>query len=109
MTIFDELLAAGLPVISADESGAISMGEMTDAQKDIFKDVVLAHFNPIDWEQVQQNRIDKAQLKSEFQSIIDTLVQIENATSPTNAQVVAAVKFLARALRLLLRLLARIV
>ena len=46
-------------------------------------------------------------LKAEYQATISTLLQIENATSPTNAQVVVAVKFLAKTLRLLLKFLAR--
>lgn len=37
----------------------------------------------------------------------NTHSQIENATSPTNAQIIAAVKFLAKTLRLILKLLAR--
>jgi uncharacterized protein (DUF2252 family) len=47
------------------------------------------------------------QLKAEYISAIATLTQIENAVSPTNAQVTAAVKYLAKTLRLLLKLLVR--
>lgn len=50
---------------------------------------------------------DRAQVRDEYQNAITTLMQIENAASPTNAQVVAAVKFLAKTLRLLLKFLAR--
>jgi hypothetical protein len=50
---------------------------------------------------------DRSQLKTEYQNTIDTLVNIENAVNPTNAQVIAGVKFLAKTLRLLLKLLAR--
>jgi hypothetical protein len=46
-------------------------------------------------------------LRNEFTSTISTLTDIENATSPTNAQVIAAIKFLAKTLRLLLKVLAR--
>lgn len=49
----------------------------------------------------------KTQLKTEYQSTIDTLLQIENEATPTNAQVIAAVKFLAKTDRLLLRLMAK--
>lgn len=48
------------------------------------------------------------QFKTEYQSTIDQLQQIENTTSPTNAQVIAAVKFLAKTIRLMLKLLARL-
>lgn len=51
--------------------------------------------------------IEVSQLKEEYQQTIDTLQQIEDAQSPTNAQVIAAVKFLAKTMRLLLKLLAR--
>lgn len=47
------------------------------------------------------------QIKSEYLSTMTTLQQIEDTQSPTNAQVVAAVKFLAKTLRILLRFLAR--
>lgn len=55
------------------------------------------------------DKIDRDKLRVEYLSTLNTLSQIENATSPTNAQVIAAVKFLAKTLRLLLRLLARLV
>jgi hypothetical protein len=51
---------------------------------------------------------DRQQLKDEYQNTITQLQSIENAVSPTNAQVVAAVKFLAKTLRLLIKLLARL-
>jgi hypothetical protein len=51
---------------------------------------------------------DRQQLKAEYQATITQLQSIENATSPTNAQVIAAVKFLAKTIRLLLKLLARL-
>jgi hypothetical protein len=55
------------------------------------------------------SEIDKASLKAEYQATITQLQNIEAATNPTNAQVIAAVKFLAKTLRLLLKLLARMV
>jgi len=53
--------------------------------------------------------IDRQQLKAEYQATIDQLQNIENAQSPTNAQVVAAVKYLAKTIRLMLKLLARLI
>lgn len=47
------------------------------------------------------------QVKSEYSNTITTLLTIENTVSPTNAQVIAAVKFLAKTVRLILRFLAR--
>jgi hypothetical protein len=55
------------------------------------------------------SEIDKANLKAEYPAIITQLLNIEDAVSPTNAQVIAAVRFLAKTLRLLLKLLARMI
>ena len=50
---------------------------------------------------------DKANIKREYLSTIATLEQIETTVNPTNAQIIAAVKFLATTLKLLLKLVAR--
>lgn len=50
---------------------------------------------------------DKGQLKAEYVATLDSLQQIEDAISPTNAQVIAAVKFLAKTLRLVIKLFVR--
>lgn len=55
------------------------------------------------------NEVDKASLKSEYQATVTQLQNIETATSLTNAQIVAAVKFLAKTQRLILKLLARMI
>ena len=108
MTILEELQAAGLPVISADESGAVSMGPMTEEQLAQFHDILLAHFNPTKHAETLQERSERQQFKDQYQAIIDRLTQIENATNPTNAQVIAAVRDLARYERLTLRALAKL-
>lgn len=51
--------------------------------------------------------INRDAIKAEYLNTINTLQQIEDATSPTNAQVVAAVKFLARTVRLILKIFVR--
>jgi hypothetical protein len=51
----------------------------------------------------------RLQIRTEYQTTITQLQSIEAATNPTNAQVIAAVKFLAKTLRLLLKLLARMI
>jgi hypothetical protein len=53
-------------------------------------------------------RADRQQLKDEYLATIAQLQNIENAVNPTNAQVIAAVKFLAKTLRLMLKLLAKL-
>lgn len=55
MTIYDELIAAGLPVISADENGAIKMGVMNAEQKERYIQVLEWYFqNGPDWETYQR-------------------------------------------------------
>lgn len=109
-TLFEKLTAANLPISSASENGEISGLPgvvMTQEQKQLFNDIILEHFHPTEYADLLVSRTDISQLKNEYQSTITQLQTIESATNPTNAQVVAAVKFTAKTLRLLLRLLAR--
>jgi hypothetical protein len=57
---------------------------------------------------LDDQKATRAQIKAEYQATITQLLAIEAATNPTNAQVIAAVKFLAKTIRLLLKILARI-
>lgn len=50
---------------------------------------------------------NKAQLKAEYLATLATLSDIENVTSPTNAQVIAALRFMAKTLALVIKLIAR--
>ena len=45
-TLYEKLIAAGLPVISATEGGAISSNAMTDAQQVTFRNIIREHFDP---------------------------------------------------------------
>lgn len=65
------------------------------------------HFNGV--ESVVAVDADKSQIRAEYQQTIDQLTTIENTVNPTNAQVIAAVKYLAKTLRLLLKIIARLV
>jgi len=67
----------------------------------------LINFTPEAQADVLQKQTDRQQLRTEYQNAVTQLQDIENATNPTNAQVIAAVKFLARTLRLILKLFAR--
>ena len=53
----------------------------------------------------QQAAADRAELRAQFQTAADRLQQIADAASPTNAQVVAAVRDLATIQRRMLRAL----
>lgn len=109
MSLYTNLLDAGLPVISATEGGEISMGSMTHEQQVLCDDIILSYFQPAAYAELQVYRLDKQQFKNEYQDTITQLQSIEDAVNPTNAQVIAAIKLLAKVLRLLLKLLARIV
>jgi hypothetical protein len=50
----------------------------------------------------------RATLKSQYQTTVDRLIQIENAAAPTNAQVIQAIRDMAKFERWILKLLARI-
>jgi len=108
-TLYEKLITAGLPIISATEEGEIESLQMTAEQQLLFSDILMEHFQPIQYADILTIRADRQQLKEEYQSTIATLQTIESTTSPTNAQVIAAVKFLAKTLRLLLKLLARLI
>jgi len=109
-TLFEKLTAAGLPIQSATEAGEISGLpdiQMTEAQRQTFSDIVLEHFNPSEYQALLAMRADKQQVKAEYTATINTLQQIESTAAPTNAQVITAIRFLAKTIRLMLRILAR--
>ena len=109
MTLLSNLTTAGLPVSQAQEDGnSITWSTPpTDEQMQLCRDIVLQYVDPTAQADIQAGRADRAQIKAELQATITQLKAIEDAVSPTNAQVIAAVKFLARTLRLMLKLLAR--
>lgn len=107
-TILEKLKNAGLPVIEATEDGKISTGPMTETQNQLYNDIILEHFNPAQFQIVLETRTDKAQIKAEYQATLNTLSQIENTATPTNTQIIAAVKFMAKTLKLILKLLTKL-
>lgn len=87
--VYDQLICPALP-------------NLTEA------DIANCVVNMIAYEQRNADEANaREQIKAEYQATINTLQQIEDTQAPTNAQVIAAVKFIAKTLRLLLRLLAR--
>lgn len=111
MTFLETIQAAGLPIVSvnADGSEPRFARPLTDEEVTQYIELKLQYFDTIAYNNLINERADKKQLRDEFQTTITQLQNIEAATSPTNAQVIAAVKFLARTLRLLLKLLARLI
>lgn len=97
MGLFEKFQAAGLPVISVDETGGVAMRAMTPEQMLIMQDIILEHFRPNDWNEELNIRLYKSEFRDEFISMVNRLEQIINSgTIPfTQAgfnQVVQAVK-----------------
>lgn len=57
-------------------------------------------------EKIDSQKSTRQQIRTEYQTTIDQLATIENATNPTNAQVIAAIKFIAKTSKLILKILA---
>lgn len=109
-TLFERLTTAGLPVESAsDEEGIrITPGiALTFEQSNLLGEIVLEHQDPTDYAEYLADKATRQQIRDGYLATIVQLETIENATSPTTAQVVAAVKFLAKTMRLLIKFLAR--
>lgn len=105
MSLYDDLLAAGLPVELLPDGGYTFTRSIDETETQLYHDIL----DPAEKASREAYAVDRAQLKAEYQATVDQLQAIENATSPTNAQVIAAVKFIAKTLRLLLKLLARMI
>lgn len=80
----------------------------SDPELIIFPDPPIFINAPVSQETLDY-RTNRAELRRNAITTITQLQSIEDAVNPTNAQVIAAIKFLAKTLRLLLRLLVRII
>lgn len=73
----------------------------------------LIDFTPEAQADVLQKQMDRQQFKSEYLNTIDQLQTIENTDNPTQVnlatlvQMAGAIKFIAKSLRLLIKLIAR--
>lgn len=103
MTTFtlQQLLDASLPAVSTDGNGENALTEFSRS------------LTPAEWNTyltiADPERAEYQQLKDAYADTIAQLKAIEDAVSPTNAQVIAAVKYLAKVLRLTLRFLVRLI
>jgi hypothetical protein len=96
------LTDAGLPIVSVRLDKSIVWATEPTPTEEATAASILAAINLDTLEDM-----DKSRLKTEYQNTLVQLQQIDDATNPTNAQVIAAVKFLANTLRLVLKLFAR--
>lgn len=110
-TLYEDLIAAGLPVESASLEHGVRLlpgSNMTLPQWNKLGEIVLSHQSPAAYTDLLQFRADRDQLKNEYQSTVNTLLDIENRANPTNAQVITAIRFLAKTVRIMLKLFVRI-
>lgn len=107
MTLFTELETAGIPVISATEDGAISMGAMTLEQQELFSDILLEHFQPERFAQIQEDRIDVQNFKDNFQPSWNTLTTLEGKATFTQAEAAQAINFMAGLLKKIMKYIFR--
>lgn len=110
MTFLLTVQNAGLPIISVNEidgSDPVFSRALTDAEAQLYGELKLQYYDPTKYNELLDDRANKQQIRDEYQATITQLQTIETTTSPTNAQVVAAVKFLAKTLRILLKFIVR--
>lgn len=114
MTIYQELVNAGLPVIVAEENGNIIMGAMTPEQDAQFNDITLQYFQVSEYNKELERRTFYQQVKTEYQNMITRLEQIQNAgaipfTQAGFNQVVQAVKDEALYIERIMKVLNRLI
>ena len=83
MTFYETLQSAGLPVLSADESGACVMGDMTPEQEALFQRIVTEHFHPERYAELLEEEANNTDFKTEFQNRLDRLTQIATVAKPS--------------------------
>lgn len=110
-TLFEKLLAAGFPIESASDEEGVHLlpgSELTAAQQIQMGEIILEHQDPSGYADYTEGKTIRQQFKDEYIATITQLEAIENAVNPTNAQVTAAVKYLAKILRLTLKLIIKL-
>jgi hypothetical protein len=125
MALLDDLLLLGLPAADDGNGGIMFTRRLQPPERAQYQAVRLKYADSATQSAAFAKRPDLAQmldaagvtitaaphknnLQAEYANAIDTLTQIRDAASPTNAQVIAAVKYEAKVLLLLLKLIARI-
>jgi hypothetical protein len=105
MTLLEELQAVGLPVISVSPTNEITMGEMTEDQKRLYRAVLLHHFSPYDFPDivdVVQFRLD---LKNNYADIILHLLSYSTWTNASLPELRTQMKYISYLLYRVMRAL----
>lgn len=125
MALLDDLLTLGLPAADDGNGGVTFTRPLRPHEKIQYQALRIKYMDAEQQAAALSKRPDlahvldgadvtitaaphKNNLRDEYAAAITTLTQIRDATSPTNAQVIAAVKYEAKILLLLLKLIARI-
>lgn len=106
MSLFTDLQAAGLPVVSATDGAQATFSRTLD---DTENEIYLNLLDPTRAQRLLDTIADRESLKIQYQAAIDRLQQIENAVSPTNAQIIQAIRDIAKYERLIIKVLARLI
>lgn len=117
MTFYEKLLAAGLPVLFANEQGEVTFqpgATLTIEQMNTYHDIVLEHFFPEIWAAELEYRDNLQLLRDNYITAISRLQQIQSAaTLPFTAngfnQAQNAIKDEALIIERLLKLLKRVI
>jgi hypothetical protein len=96
-TLDEQLKAANLPVLGTAIEGTTVLftRELTPAERDTYESII----NP-EWHEQEQ-------MRRSYQTTLDGLQQIVDAPTLTNAQVLTAIKFMARTLKAIVKIMAK--
>jgi hypothetical protein len=103
MSLLTELQAVGLPVISVSPANEITMGDMTEDQKRLYRAVLLHHFSPFDFPdivQVVQYRLD---LQNNYLDIIAHLLSYSNWNNASLPELRTQMKYISSLLYKIMR------
>lgn len=95
MSLYDDLIAAGLPVSSAEVNQGVTglPGVVwTQQQLDTLQEIVLRYSDINKYNDLIAHKALVQQIKDEYQNMITRLEQIQSAINPTNTQIIQAIK-----------------
>src|SRR5262245_60774340 len=106
-TLYEKLIEAGLPVISATDEGEVSMLELDDEQGKVFQDVIAAWFDPQGYADRVESELERKSLLDNLDATVSHLGNIISMTSTSNDDLLDALRFIAATQRMIIRVVAR--
>lgn len=83
------------------------MRAMTTEQREAYANIILQYFNPVEYQKITDQKVNIKAFEDEYQNALTTLDQIQGAPTLTNAQAIAAIKYLAKTMKIILKILYR--